>query len=598
MVSTNSEEAAPRHPLLSFYRSMPARRRLQLAAVFLVTLAGALAELVTIGASLGFLTLIVDPGRAGVAQGIIARFGGDPVVTGSILLVAAAITAALIRLLLLWMTHRFVTAVGHDMANAIFGRMLRQPYADYVRRSSSEVLSGVEKVQWVISDMLQPAIQGLTAGLIALLIVLFLFTIDPLAAGLAMITVILVYGGLSQFTRRRLRANSGALSETGTARIQMIRESLAGIRDIILDHAQPLFEEKFRRIDLRYRRARAGNEFIAAAPRFVIEAAGIVAIALAALAMSQQPRGIVAAVPILGALALGMQRLLPLLQHAYGGWTRCTGSMTLLSDVIALMNVPVAPGRLPAGGAGTPMPWRELRFEKVSYRHGEGGFALEDMNFAIPRGSRVGISGPTGAGKSTLLDLIIGLLEPDAGTIKADGKPLDLDTRALWMAQVAHVPQAIHLADDSIAANITFGRGQDIDEARLSAAVTTAQLEAFVRELPDGLATRVGENGIMLSGGQRQRIGIARALYKPAQLLVLDEATSALDDATEAAVIAAIRSLGEERTIIMVAHRKSTLEGCDQLIRVERGRISVDDRPEAAVRPPSPSRRSIRSGRG
>jgi ATP-binding cassette subfamily B protein len=587
-----------RHPLASFYRMMSRQRRWQLAAVLCVTVMGALAELVTIGASLGFLGLIADPARAGLARNLIAGLGGDPVVTGSVLLAAAAIAAALIRLFLLWLTHRFVMGVGHDMAAAIFGRMLRQPYADYVRRSSNEVLSGVEKVQWVVSDILQPAIQGLTSGFIALLIILFLFRIDMLAAGLATFTILLVYAALSRVAGRRLRANSRTLSEAGTARIQMIRESLGGIRDIILDQAQPLFEERFRRIDSRHRRARASTDFIAAAPRFIVEAAGMVAIALTALVMSQQPRGILAAIPVLGAFALGMLRLLPLLQHAYTGWTRSAGTMQPLADVLALMQAPIMPDRPLPAGVREPLRWTELRFDKVAFRHGEDGFALTDISFALRRGGRTGISGPTGAGKSTLLDLIIGLLEPDAGAITVDGRPLDETSRPAWMAQIAHVPQAIYLADDSIAANIAFGRApEEIDRDRLAAAVTAAQLDALVAELPDGLATRVGERGMMLSGGQRQRNGIARALYKPARLLVLDEATSALDEATEAAVMAAIEALGD-RTLIIVAHRQATLAGCDRIIRVEKGKVVVDESPSAPVRPPGPSPRSIRSGRG
>jgi ATP-binding cassette subfamily B protein len=554
---------------------MTRARRWQLAAVLFVTLMGVLAELMTIGASLGFLTLIAAPQRIDASRGVMGWFGGDPVVVASMLLVAAAIAAALIRLVLLWLTHRFVMAVGHDMAARIFGRMLRQPYADYVRRSSSEVLSGIEKVQSVISDILQPAMQGLTAGLIAFLIVVLLFTIDAFAASMATVTVILVYGAMSFVTGRRLRSNSRTLADMGTARIKTVQEGLGGIRDIILDHSQPLFEEKFRRIDARYRRARATTEFITSAPRFVVEAAGIVAIALTALAMSLQPRGIVAAIPILGTLALGMQRLLPLLQHAYAGWTRSTGTLQLLSDVVALMNAPVVLDLPVLPGAAEPLLQREIRLEGVSYRHADGSFSIRDVNLAIRRGSRVGISGPTGAGKSTLLDLLMGLLEPDSGTIGIDGRPLDKASRGQWMAQIAHVPQSIYLADDSIAANIAFGKAaEEIDHGRLDAVIAAAQLVSFIGELPDGHATRVGERGIRLSGGQRQRIGIARALYKQTPILILDEATSALDDATQAQVMTALMAMGENMTIIIVAHRRSTLEGCDQIVHIEAGRLS------------------------
>ncbi|HEY5712364.1 MAG TPA: ABC transporter ATP-binding protein [Allosphingosinicella sp.] len=563
------------HPLLGFYRSLTARRRWQLAAVLAVTLLGALAELMTIGASLGFLTLIAAPDRVDFASGVIARLGGDPVVTASMLLVAAAIAAALIRLLLLWLATRFVMAVGHDMAARIFARMLRQPYAEHVRRGSSEILSGIEKVQSVVVELLQPAMQGLTAGLIAMLIIMMLFAIDAFAASLAASIVVLVYGIMSRVTRGRLRANSQTVSETGTARIKIIQESLGGIRDIILDHAQPMLEEQFRRIDYRYRRARGVTEFITAAPRFVVEAAGIVAIALTALAMSFQPHGIVAAIPILGALALGMQRLLPLLQLTYSGWTRSTGTLQLLADIVDLLNMPVVADPPRARGAAPAPLRREIRFENVSFRHGDSGFAIDNATLAIAQGSRTGISGPTGAGKSTLLDLIIGLLEPDSGTIRIDDLPLDSASRGTWMAGIAHVPQSIYLADDSLAANIALGKAAgEIDHDRLAAVIAAAQLSDFVAELPERLATRVGERGILLSGGQRQRVGIARALYKQAPVLILDEATSALDDATQAAVMDAIMKLDGERTIIIVAHRQTTLAGCDQILHVEAGKVT------------------------
>jgi len=567
-----------RPPLLvAFLLSLTARRRWQLALVLLITLTGALAELITIGASLGFLALVAAPDRIGVASGVIARLGGDPMLTASMLLVVAAIAAALIRLFLLWLTHGFVMAVGHDMAARIFARMLRQPYADHVRRGSSELLSGIEKVGAVVGEILQPAVQGLTAGLIALLILILLFAIDAQAATLASAIVLLVYGTMNRLTGRRLRRNAKTLSETGTARINLIQESLGGIRDIILDRSQPLFEEKFRRIDTRYRRARATTEFISAAPRFIVEAAGIVALALTALAMSLQPAGIVGAIPILGALALGMQRLLPLLQLAYSGWTRSTGTLQLLADVVALMNAPIVADAAPHGG-DKPLRWREMRLEDLCYRHRDGGFAIEGATLTIKRGSRVAICGPTGAGKSTLLDLIIGLLVPDSGTIHIDGRPLDDASRASWMGGIAHVPQSVYLADDSIAANIAFGRDPaQIDGERLDAVVEAARLRAFIDELPDGLGTRVGERGIQLSGGQRQRIGIARALYKDAPLLMLDEATSALDDATQAQVMEAIMTMGTDRTIIIVAHRPSALAGCDQIVRVEAGRVTTDE---------------------
>jgi len=563
-------------PFAALYRTLSARRRRQFALTLALMLVGAIAELLTIGAALPFLALIAAPEqlvRWPAASRWVALIGTDPVLAASLLLIAAAVAAAAVRVLLSWAIHRFATAVGQDLAVRIFERMLRQPYSAYVRRSSSTVLSGVERVHQVIGEILIPGMQGLTSAFIALAIMVLLFMIDAFAAGTAALVVTLVYGAMTLVTGGRLRRNSMALSEASRARMKIVQEGLGGIRDVILDRSQALFEDQFRRVDARYRRAQSVTAFIAAAPRFVVEAAGIVAIALIAWTMSREPGGIIAAIPVLGALALGAQRLLPLLHQAYSGLSLSAGAFGLLADVIALVEAPVIADRPPEDGA--PLPFaRSIRFDSICYRHEDGSFALEKIDLEIPRGARIGIVGPTGSGKSTLLDLLMGLLEPDSGQVLVDDRALDAETRAAWQAQMAHVPQAVYLADDSIAANIAFGVAPaSIDAARLRAVAATARIDDFILGLPQGFETMVGERGIRLSGGQRQRIGLARALYKKASVLILDEATSALDDATEAEVIRAIMALGPEITIVMIAHRQSTLKGCDRLIRLRDGKV-------------------------
>ena len=563
------------HAFAILYRSISRRRRRQLWLALALMLVGAFAELATIGATLPFLALLTRQGR-GSASGAAARWlawlGLDDVLSASLLLIGAATAAAIVRLGLLWVGQRLVMGLGHDIAVAIFSRMLRQPYSEYVRRNSSEVLASMEKVRDVASSILQPAMQGISASFIALFIAIFLFAISPLAAALSALSIGLLYTLISRLTSTRLRRNSRILAGTATERTKMIQEGLGGIRDIILDHSQPLFEESFRDIDRRCRRAIAVNGFISQAPRFAIEAAGIVTIALVALAMSLQPGGIMRAIPVLGALALGAQRLLPLLQQAYNGWSTGIGNLQSLTDIAALLQAPALPDR---PSDGRKLAFRDsITFRNVSFRYGSGAWALEEIDLRIPRGSRLGIAGTTGSGKSTLLDILMGLLEPSVGEIAIDGVALDAATRPLWQAGIAHVPQAIYLIDDSIAANIAFGAPRDrIDLDRVRACAGAAHVAQFVEGLPDGYSTPVGERGIRLSGGQRQRIGIARALYKDASVLILDEATSALDDATEAAVIDSIMAMGPTITIVMIAHRRTTLEGCDRIIRLEGGRL-------------------------
>jgi ATP-binding cassette subfamily B protein len=551
-----------------------ARRPAQLLLTLALMLAAAAAELLTIGATVPFLAVITGLGPQAAHQ-VPAWFWFTPrpFVAAVLILVVSAIAAAAIRLLLLWMSQRLITALGHDVASAIFARTLRQPYAEFVRRNSSEVLAGMEKAREVVSGVLQPAMQGLTGGVIASFIVALLFAIDPFAAAVAAGSVSAVYLLLSLATRGRLKRNSVAIAESAVSRTKILQEGIGGIRDIILERSQGVFEAKFRQIDLRFRRAVADTMFISGGPRFILEAAGIVAIALVAVIMSLEPGGVVKAIPVLGALALGAQRLMPLLQQVYNGWSQIAANLQSLRDLSALVTAPVSATRPPPpeGRAFTD----DITFRRVGFRYPGGGPALRGVDLTIPRGGRIGIVGPTGGGKSTLLDLMMGLLEPSEGDIAIDGISLDDGSRAAWQTQIAHVPQAIYLADDTIAANVAFGAAPDsIDGERLKAAARAAHLDEFVDELEQGYATIVGERGIRLSGGQRQRIGIARALYRRAPVLVLDEATSALDDETEAQVIRSIMALGRDVTLIMIAHRRSTLAGCDRLLKVEKGRVS------------------------
>jgi ATP-binding cassette subfamily B protein len=217
-----------------------------------------------------------------------------------------------------------------------------------------------------------------------------------------------------------------------------------------------------------------------------------------------------------------------------------------------------------------------ISFEDVGFRYGDGDAAIRNLSLKVRKGERIGILGETGSGKSTFLDLLMGLLDPTEGEIRVDGRGLGDDNRADWQSLIAHVPQVIFLADSSIAANIAFGEAPEtIDMDRVRAAAKRAQIDSFITTLPDGYETEAGERGVRLSGGQRQRIGIARALYKDASVLVLDEATSALDDKTEISVMAALSEAGRDLTIFMIAHRLSTLSGCDRLVRLEGGRVAA-----------------------
>jgi ATP-binding cassette subfamily B protein len=302
-----------------------------------------------------------------------------------------------------------------------------------------------------------------------------------------------------------------------------------------------------------------------------MESIGMVLFAVLALWMTRGHQGMVTAFPVLGALALGAQRLLPALQQGYAAWSGMLGAQDSTKEVLELLDQPLPPEAsqpLPA-----PLPFKKMiQFESVKFSYiSEGPWVLENLSFNISKGARVGFIGKTGSGKSTCLDLLMGLLEPSSGRITVDGIVLDRRNHRSWQRNIAHVPQSIYLTDASVAENIAFGvPSEKIDMKRVKEAARQAHIVDFIESSPQGYQALVGERGIRLSGGQRQRIGIARALYKQATVLVFDEATSALDNETEQAVMEAIEDLSTDLTILIIAHRLTTIKNCAKIIELKK----------------------------
>ena len=314
----------------------------------------------------------------------------------------------------------------------------------------------------------------------------------------------------------------------------------------------------------------------------------MVLIALLAYSLAGSPKGIVNAIPVLGAFALGAQRLLPVLQLAYSGWSSIRGSQASLGDALDLLDQPMpvyADAPLP-----DPISFNHsITLKGIAFKYGENTpWVLQHgFNLNIPKGSRVGFIGTTGSGKSTLLDILMGLLQSPHGELAIDGIKITEKNQRSWQTHIAHVPQTIFLADTTIAENIAFGLPlAHIDIDRVREVAKKAQVDQVIESWPEQYDTLVGERGIKLSGGQRQRIGIARALYKRADVIVFDEATSALDNDTESAVMEAIESLSEELTLIIVAHRLTTLKNCTEIIELKDGRIQRKGSYENIMRRP------------
>ena len=560
---------------------IPPRRKRQLFGIFALLIVGAFAEVATIGAVLPFLQIVTDPqGMANMplVGDLFGRWANVPpetlVLASASFLVGIALLSMTVRLALLWALQKFSQGLGHDFGLEIFRRTIRQSYAQFVRSNSSEVLSGLEKVSILANGVILSIMQGLSSAVIASFIIVTLLLIDPLVALIAGSFVGGIYLLISLLTGRSMLRMSKTSAEIMPRRLKLVEEGIGGLRDIILDQSHELFEQRFAKMDGEWRAINAKFNFISSAPRLLVEAVGIFLVAALAVFYNGQPGGIAAALPVLGAFAVGAQRLLPLIQTVYMGWSQLSAYSYSVNDVVDLMTRPIQ--TLPPRSRTTaPKPFGDhIEFREVSFTYDGRIPALEHIDLIIRKGERVGFVGETGSGKSTLLDLLMGFLEPSSGQILIGGKRLGRATMQNWQAQIAHVPQSIFLADDSITANIAFGvEPGDIDLERVRDAARRAGLASFIEQLPAGYATTVGQRGIRLSGGQRQRIGIARALYKRATVLVLDEATSALDDKTEAAVMEAITALDRDLTILMIAHRLSTVAMCDTIVKLDGGRI-------------------------
>ena len=567
------------------------RRRVQLAVLLLVMLASSVAEVLSLAAVLPFLAVLANPDGLW-SQPLVQQWAPRLGIAGAqelllpitVAFAMAALAAGAIRLLNLWLNGRLAAAIGSDLSCEAYRRTLYQPYAVHLARNSSELIASISTdVNRVIGLVLNPLLLLLSSGLIAVSLVATLLAIDAaiaLGTGLVVTGVYVATMAASQSPLQRLGRQQVFLNQR---LIQALQEGLGAIRDVLLDGRQSFYGALYRQADHPLRRAGADTSFLSTYPRLVLEPTGMALIAFAGYVLVRQ-QGVGRALPLLGALALGAQRLLPMAQKVYEGWAQSRSAKESLASVLQLLNQP-----LPADRAlphQEPHPFREgITLEGIRFRYAPSlSEVLQGLNLEIRRGERVGLIGSTGSGKSTIIDLLMGLLIPTAGRILVDGEDLHdpsiPERLASWRAAIAHVPQSIYLADRSIAENIAFGVQLDqIDQVRLKRAAQQAQIASFIESSPQGYHTFVGERGIRLSGGQRQRIGIARALYKNAQVLVFDEATSALDSATEQTVMKAIELLTRDLTIVMIAHRLSTLRRCDRVIRIERGFVVCDAPP-------------------
>ncbi|MDN3522066.1 ABC transporter ATP-binding protein [Halomonas ramblicola] len=488
------------------------------------------------------------------------------------------ILAAVVSTLTTWRLSLFSYSVGAELSCRLYRHYLYQPWLFHCRENSSRLINKAsQEVQRVTQKIISPAMHVNARLVLVILMSVAIFTYNPVVAGVGLLIFFVSYMLLYKTVRRFLITHGRRISRTQAQRLKLMSEGFGGIKDVLLMHRQEAFARQFDKASRKWARGQGVTQGLGEAPRYAIELVAFGSVILLVLYLLNLHQGNLGSIlPALSIYALAGFKMLPAFQKIYSGISSIRGNLAALEEVredLVASRVE-RPDKSLAEIDSPLLPAREIRLQDVVFRYPDKAEpALDGLSLCLPARSMVGMVGASGGGKSTAVDLLMGLMMPESGSVTVDGVPIGEDNLAHWQTCISYVPQHIYLTSASIRENVAFGiEPAEIDDARVWEALRAAQMETLVMKgLPDGFDTRVGERGVQLSGGQRQRIGIARALYHAAPILVLDEATSALDGTTERKVMEAIQAFSGTRTIIMIAHRLSTVRHCDCIYLVEKG---------------------------
>lgn len=562
------------------------RRNLYLLSCAVLMMAGL--EVVSVASIMPFLQVAADPASVHESVYLSWIFETIGFADTNTFLIALGISAFAALVLsnafivfTTWALFRYIWGRNHSLSRRLLRSYLYKPYEYFLTKNSSKLGKNIlEEVKEVTNEMLMPALQGGAKAFVALAIIGFLIYIDPIVALMVTLVLGFAYACMYYAVRDRLDRTGQERIEANTRRYQFVSEAFGGIKEVKLRGKEDAFLHQYDEPSKRYARVQSHYQVIKRIPRYFLEAVAFGGIILIAVYLIAFQNNLQQVIPILGLYAFAGYRLMPALQKAFRGLAGARFNAAALDDLHQdLKGKEEQPG-LGETTASDGVGREELPFSKLSMRNvtftypGAHTPAVKNVSLEVPAQTTVGFVGQTGSGKTTTVDIILGLLRPDYGEIFIDDVPFQDVNSEEWKESIGYVPQQIHLSDDTIAQNIAFGQPvEEIDMEAVEDAARRAQIYDFVIEdLPDKWETVVGERGVKLSGGQRQRIGIARALYHRPSILVFDEATSALDQATEAQVMDAIYELDKNHTILLIAHRISTVRKADKIFVMEEGK--------------------------
>ncbi|MBE2205462.1 MAG: ABC transporter ATP-binding protein [Chthoniobacterales bacterium] len=570
-------------PLRKIWRILAPRERRQSIVIFLLMLVGMVLETLGIGLVIPALALMTQsdvkasvPALAPWIESLGPISNSQIVIAGMLALVGAYAVKTAFLAYLAWKQTRFIYGVQTNLSQRLFMGYLAQPYSFHLQRNSAQLVrNSTQEVKIFAHNGFSSVMVLLTEVLVIIGVFALLICVEPVGA----LVVVALLGtgalGVNALLKKRVVLWGDRRLYHEGVQMQYLMEGLGGVKDVKLLGCEAEFGHMFQTHCEAAGVVGRRQSTLLVMPRLVLELFAVVGIAILVIVMVFQGRSPEALLPTLGVFAAAAFRIMPSFSRIMMSLQSIQFALpvvdTLYSELLQV-EVPVT------DSAFVPLAFeRAITLEKVGFQYeGAASHALEDISLSITKGSSVGFIGGSGAGKSTLVDILIGLLFPTEGTVTLDGVSIQGNLRG-WQDKIGYVPQAIFLKDDTLRRNVAFGIPEEkIDQSAVERAIVSARLDDFIATLPEGLATKVGERGVRLSGGQRQRIGIARALYHNPEVLVLDEATSSLDVDTESDVMEAVNALHGQKTLIIIAHRMSTVEQCDRLFRLDAGRLVAE----------------------
>lgn len=568
---------------LVIWNALSLARKVQLIILVGLSFLSSLAEIISLGAVVPFLMILTNPGNIYTLENI--PFVGKSINFNSIselqfkltaVFIITVAIAGFIRWLFLFYQTKVSYGIGIEISEKVYTRFLNQPYSFHTSINSSEMISNViYKTDSIISKVIYPILTIINGVILFIGIFVSMLLVN---VKIVLILIFLFCGYyllVSILTKNALGRFGAKINQNQTNLIKLLQEGFGSIRDVILSSTQSIYVDDFIKAQRDLKNSQASVMIIGLSPRYLIETLGIIFIALAVFFQTRNGSNLDSAIPVIGVLVLGSQKLLPIFQQVFLSFTQIKSGSANVFDVLKALNLPFNKSTQKSESIifNNSLSLNNIYFKYPS----NNNYLLNNMSLTLLKGERLGIMGSSGSGKSTFLDVVMGLANPQYGDITIDEIKLTDQNRQAWQKNIAHVPQHIFLSDTTIMGNIAFGVPyEEIDIERVSFVANQASMSDFIDQLPNKLSTIVGERGVQLSGGQRQRIGIARALYKNAKIIIFDEATSALDNRTEMSILDSINLLSRDLTIIMVTHRTSTLSMCSRILKIENGNILFD----------------------